>query len=359
MKFDLKQSRKLPTYATDGQRWQALLARDIRAEGQFVYSVATTGVYCRPTCPARLALRENVGFHENCAAAERAGFRACKRCQPNGPSREEKQREAVLGACRMIESAESQPKLADLAQAAGLSTYHFQRVFKSVTGVSPREYAAERRNQRMRSELRNGASVTQAIYGAGYGSSSRFYEGASSKLGMKPSEFRDAGERQQIRFAIDQCSLGLVLVAATSKGICSVRFGEDARTLEAELRTEFGKAEIQRGDSAFRKWVKAVLNQIEEPRAQIELPLDVRGTAFQHRVWEALRRIPAGETATYTGIAERIGSPAAVRAVARACATNPVAVVVPCHRVLRKDASLAGYRWGLNRKRALLKREKP
>jgi AraC family transcriptional regulator, regulatory protein of adaptative response / methylated-DNA-[protein]-cysteine methyltransferase len=351
-------SNTAPKYRTDEQRWRALLERDGRADGYFVYSVATTGVYCRPACPSRLAGRENVRFHETCANAERAGFRPCKRCQPNGPSRAEQQKEMLVRACRMIEETESTPNLTDLAKASGLSAFHFQRLFKAAVGVSPREYAAAQKNRKARAQLRKTSSVTEAIYSAGYSSSSRFYEAASKALGMKPSAFRSNGEQQQIEFAIERCSLGLVLIAGTARGICSVRFGKNLRALETELREEFRAADISGGDAEFRKTVRAVLKQIDEPHRQIQLPLDIRGTAFQHRVWEALRRIPAGQTVTYTEIANRIGAPSAVRAVARACATNPVAVVVPCHRVLRKDTNLAGYRWGVERKRALLEKEK-
>lgn len=352
------QPRSETEYRTATQRWRALTARDPRADGRFVYSVATTGIYCRPACPSRLASRANIKFHDSAADAERAGFRPCKRCTPNAASPRERQKDAVVSACRLIESSESTPTLATLATAAGLSPFHFQRLFKSIIGLSPREYAAQRRNQFVRSELQQRPTVTEAIYSAGYGSSSRFYERASRQLGMKPAAFRRNGEHQQIRYAIEKCALGLVLVAGTQRGICAIFLGDDPRTLESDLRVEFAKAEIQPADPPFRKWIKAVLNQIEEPSRIFELPLDIRGTAFQHRVWEALRKIPSGQTTTYTEIAARIGAPSAVRAVARACATNLVSIVIPCHRVLRKDENLAGYRWGLQRKRALLEKEK-
>jgi AraC family transcriptional regulator, regulatory protein of adaptative response / methylated-DNA-[protein]-cysteine methyltransferase len=350
-------SKTKTTFATASQRWRALTQRDRRADGHFVYSVTTTGIYCRPGCPSRLAARANIAFHDTPAEAERAGFRPCKRCHPDSASPEQRHAERILRACRALEQSDIRPKLADLAAAAGLSPFHFQRLFKAAVGLSPREYAAAHRARAARTELRNGVSVTHAIYHSGYSSSSRFYEGAARRLGMTPSDFRRRGERQQIRFTIAQCSLGQVLIAATPRGICSIQFGENHAALESELRCEFSQASIHPADAPFRKWVKAVLNQIEEPARSIQLPLDVRGTAFQHRVWEALRKIPAGQTATYTEIAKQIGAPAAVRAVARACATNPVAVVVPCHRVVRKDKNLAGYRWGLERKRALLERE--
>ncbi len=358
MKFAPVPKGSSATYATDARRWRALVARDRRADGYFVYSVETTGIYCRPACPSRLPARENVQFHTSAADAERSGFRACKRCHPNAISTADRQSELILAACRTIEEAETPPLLKDLARAAGLSTFYFQRLFKSTVGVSPRQYAAQHRSRLVRSELRKGRSVTEAIYRAGYGSSSRFYETASKRLGMSPAEFSRAGDRNQISFTITQSSLGPVLVAATARGICSVKFGDSREELEAEFKREFTNAISRPAGPEFRKWVKAVVNQIEEPARAASLPLDIRGTAFQHRVWEALGEIPAGQTVTYTEVAARIGAPAAIRAVASAIAMNPVAVVVPCHRVVRKDKTLAGYRWGLHRKRTLLVKER-
>jgi AraC family transcriptional regulator of adaptative response/methylated-DNA-[protein]-cysteine methyltransferase len=345
-------------YSTAARRWLALQRRDAKAEGQFVYSVATTGVYCRPTCPSRLALRENVAFHDTCADAERAGFRPCQRCRPSGPSQQERHAKAAAKACRIIEGADSAPTLAVLAQAVGLSRYHFHRVFKSVVGVTARQYAAAYRTGRVRSELRARPSVTEAIYSAGFSSSSRFYERSSDSLGMTPREFRSGGPGVPIRYAVAACPLGLVLIAGTARGICAVRFGHERATLERELRQDFPKATLAKADRAFDDWVKAVVQLIQQPSGRIDLPLDIRGTAFQQRVWQALREIPAGRTASYSEVAARIGQPAAVRAVARACAANPVAVIVPCHRVVRRDGGISGYRWGVERKGRLLQWEK-
>src|SRR5437867_3540033 len=318
-------------YATEAQRWLALQQREAGADGQFVYSVATTGVYCRPTCPSRLALRENVAFHYTCADAERAGFRPCQRCRPAGASQRERHVEAAAKACRIIETSESFPALDALAKAVGLSRYHFHRVFKNVIGLTPRQYAAAHRTGRVRSELRARRSVTEAIYGAGFNSSSRFYERSSETMGMTPRQYRNGGRGVAMRYAVAASPLGLVLVAGTARGICSVRFGNERSALERQLREDFPGASIEQADRAFEGWVNAIVDHLDHPAGRIELPLDIRGTAFQQRVWQALREIPAGQTASYAEVAARIGRPAAVRAVARACATNPVAVIVPCH----------------------------
>ncbi|HEY2951482.1 MAG TPA: bifunctional DNA-binding transcriptional regulator/O6-methylguanine-DNA methyltransferase Ada [Verrucomicrobiae bacterium] len=345
------------SYATAARRWLALQRRDAGADGQFVYSVATTGVYCRPTCPSRLALRENVAFYDTGAEAERAGFRPCKRCRPEGVSQRQRQAEAIAKACRIIDGADSAPSLDALAKAVGLSRFHFQRLFKRLAGVTPRQYAAARRTGRVRSQLRTRPSVTEAIYGAGFSSSSRFYERSSDTLGMTPREYRSGGLGVPIRYAVAACPFGLVLVAGTARGICAVRFGNERATLERELRQDFPQATLAKGDKAFVDWVKTMVQLIKQPAGRIDLPLDIRGTAFQQRVWQALREIPAGQTVSYSEVAARIGQPAAVRAVARACAANPVAVIVPCHRVVKSDGELSGYRWGVERKRQLLKRE--
>ena len=344
-------------YSTNEQRWLAVRRRDPAADGQFVYSVATTGVYCRPTCPSRLALRENVAFHYTCADAERAGFRPCQRCRPAGASQRERHAEAAAKACRIIETSDSFPALDALAKAVGLSRYHFHRVFKNVIGVTPRQYAAAHRTGRVRSELRARRSVTEAVYGAGFNSSSRFYERSSETLGMTPGQYRGGGRGVAIQYAVAASPLGLVLVAGTARGICSVRFGNERSALERQLREDFPGASIEQADRAFEGWVNAIVDHLDHPAGRIELPLDIRGTAFQQRVWQALREIPAGQTASYAEVAARIGQPAAVRAVARACATNPVAVIVPCHRVVKTDGALSGYRWGVERKRRLLKLE--
>jgi AraC family transcriptional regulator of adaptative response/methylated-DNA-[protein]-cysteine methyltransferase len=345
-------------YATDATRWAAVKRRDRAADGKFYYSVRTTGVYCRPSCAARLARRENVAFHASPAAAEKAGFRPCKRCRPNEPALAERQAEAVAKACRLIERADELPSLAALAKAAGMSRFHFHRIFRAVTGVTPKAYADANRAQRVREALTSSGSVTQAMYDAGFNSSGRFYAASADMLGMTPRDFRAGGTGAEIRFAVGQCSLGAILVGATQKGICAIAFGNDPDALVRDLQDRFPKAQLIGGDAAFEALVAKVVGLVEAPAQDFDLPLDVRGTAFQQRVWQALRKIPAGATATYTEIAKCIGHPKAVRAVAAACAGNPVAVAIPCHRVVRLDGDLAGYRWGIARKRALLAKEK-
>jgi AraC family transcriptional regulator of adaptative response/methylated-DNA-[protein]-cysteine methyltransferase len=345
------------SYATDAARWEAVKRRDHAADGAFYYSVRTTGVFCRPSCGSRRARRENVAFHASAAAAEKAGFRPCRRCRPDGPALAERQAEAVAKACRLIERAEEMPRLDALAKAAGLSRFHFHRVFKATTGVTPKAYADAHRAQRVRDALASSGSVTEAIYGAGFNSSGRFYAASADMLGMRPRDFRAGGSGADIRFALGQCSLGAILVAATQKGICAIAFGDDPDALLHDLQDRFPKARLIGGDAAFEKLVAKVVGLVEDPSERFNLPLDVRGTAFQQRVWQALRKIPAGATATYTDIAKRIGAPKAVRAVAAACAGNPVAVAIPCHRVVRLDGDVAGYRWGVARKRALLAKE--
>ncbi len=343
----------------DDGRWAAVMRRDPAADGVFYYSVATTGVYCRPSCAARQPRRENVAFHESCAAAEQAGFRPCKRCRPNEPSLAQRHAAAVVQACRTIEEAEEPPALEALAAAAGLSTYHFHRLFKAATGVTPKAYASAHRTRRVQQELGRAPTVTAAIYEAGYNSSSRFYEHAGEHLGMTPTAYRDGGRSTQIRFTVGECSLGAILVAATARGVCAIQFGDDPAALVQELQDRFPKARLEGGDAGFERLVAQVVGLVETPAHGLDLPLDVRGTAFQERVWQALRTIPPGSTASYAEIAGRIGNPRAVRAVARACAANPVAVAIPCHRVVRTDGALSGYRWGVERKRALLAREMP
>jgi len=350
-------------YSTGAARWAAVTQRDPGADGVFWYSVATTGVYCRPSCAARPALRKNVAFHASCAEAEAAGFRPCKRCRPDEASQAERQARTVAAACRAIDTAlaagEPAPDLDALAAASGFSRFHFHRVFRAVAGVTPKAYADARRALRVRQELAGGASVTAALYDAGFNASSRFYAASPKMLGMTPSAYRDGGRAQRIRFAIGECSLGSILVAATERGVCAIQFGEHPEQLLADLLARFPKAELLGGDADFEAMVAQVVGMVEAPHeARAELPLDLRGTAFQQRVWQALRAIPAGGTATYSQIAAAIGAPRAIRAVASACAANPAAVAIPCHRVVRRDGDLAGYRWGLARKRALLARER-
>lgn len=342
-------------FVTDVERWDAVQLRDPDADGSFFYSVRTTGVYCRPSCASRPARRENVAFHSTCADAERAGFRPCKRCRPNQAGLAEQHAAAVARACRIIERAEEAPDLDTLAAAVGMSRFHFHRVFRSVTGVTPKGYADGRRGNRVREELARTRTVTEAIYGAGFQSSGRFYE--KDLLGMTPTDFRAGGQDAAIHYATGACSLGIVLVAATERGVCAILLGDDADALLDDLRARFPRAQVTAGDADFVHTVEHVVRFVEAPRIGLDLPLDIRGTAFQQRVWQALRAIPAGSRASYSEIAERIGAPRAVRAVAQACAANRLAVAVPCHRVVRSDGALSGYRWGVERKRALLARE--
>jgi AraC family transcriptional regulator of adaptative response/methylated-DNA-[protein]-cysteine methyltransferase len=342
---------------TDDERWAAIVRRDPAADGRFYYSVSTTGVYCRPTCAARLARREHVRFHLTCAEAEGAGFRPCKRCRPNEAPLAERQASAVARACRLIEAAEESPGLDALAAAAGLSRFHFHRVFKAVTGLTPKAYAAAHRANRVRDELTRSPTVTDAIYGAGFNSNGRFYATSSKVLGMTPTDFRAGAPGASIRFAVGECSLGSILVAASDKGICAILLGDDPDALARDLQDRFPKARLIGGDPGFERWVAEVVGFVEAPQLGLALPLDVRGTAFQQRVWRALSEIAPGSRASYAEIAGRIGAPRAVRAVAKACAANPLAVAIPCHRVVRHDGALSGYRWGVERKRALLARE--
>jgi AraC family transcriptional regulator of adaptative response/methylated-DNA-[protein]-cysteine methyltransferase len=344
-------------YATDEQRYQAVSQRDRAADGHFVYAVTTTGVYCRPSCAARLARRENMRFHESCVAAERAGFRACKRCLPNGPSLEEGHAEMITAACRSITTSDEPPSLEALAKAAGMSRFHFHRVFRRLTGLTPKAYALAHRAERMRRELPRSSTVTEAIYEAGYGSNGRFYAESAPMLGMRPTSFQAGGAGELIRFAVGECSLGSILVASSKHGVCAVLLGDDPNALARDLQDRFPKATLIAGDEAYQRIVAQVIAFVEAPKLGLSLPLDVRGTAFQRRVWQALREIPAGCTLSYTEVAHLIGSPKAVRAVAGACAANAIAVVIPCHRVVRTDGSLSGYRWGVERKRTLLKLE--
>ncbi len=339
-------------------RWRTVLARDARADGSFVYAVRTTGVYCRPSCPSRRPRPENVVFFALPEAAEAAGFRPCRRCRPEAAGAPDPTLAAVRRVCRVIETTEGRPPtLATLAGEVGLSPTRLQRVFKRILGVSPRAYAEARRHRRVRERLAAGDDVAGALYEAGYGSSSRLYEAARERLGMTPATYRRGGAGARIAYAIQPSPLDLLLVAATEQGVALVALGADERELEATLRAEFPAAEIRRDDRALGPRVAEILAHLEGETPHVDLPVDVRATAFQWRVWQELRRIPRGETASYREIAERIGQPAAARAVGRACATNPVALVVPCHRAVRGDGGLAGYRWGIARKRALIDRE--
>jgi len=339
-------------------RWRAVVARDRAFDGQFIYCVKTTGVYCRPSCAARRASPDNVSFHPTCEDAERAGFRPCKRCRPNEPALAKLLAEAAAEICRIIERAEEMPSLADLARASGLGVSRLQRIFKAATGLTPKAYAIAHRAKRVRDELARGdATVTAAIYGAGFNANGRFYETSDRILGMTPSQYRAGGADAEIRFALGECSLGAILVARSGRGVCAIFLGDDPEALAHELQDRFPQARLIGGDAAFEDLVAKVVGFVEAPSLGLDLPLDVRGTVFQQRVWQALQKIPAGSTASYAEIAARIGSPKSVRAVAQACAANSIAVAIPCHRVVRSDGALSGYRWGVERKRALLDRE--
>ncbi len=338
-------------------RWASVVARDTRANGSFFYSVNTTGVYCRPSCAARLANPKNVRFHLSTVDAEAAGFRACKRCKPDEPPLEQQRADLVATACRVIESAETAPFLADLAAGSGLSPHHFHRVFKAVTGLTPRQYAAAQRTRRVREGLIETERVTDAIYDAGFGSGSRFYEKADAMLGMTPTRYRDGGVDSVIRFAVGESSLGPILVAASDKGVCAILMGDDPDALVRDLQDRFPKATLVGADGDFEGTVAKVVGLVESPRLGLDLPLDIRGTVFQQRVWRALTELPAGSTVSYADVARTIGAPKSARAVAQACGANALAVAIPCHRVVRNDGALSGYRWGVERKRVLLNRE--
>jgi len=343
----------------DDARWAIVARRTASPEPSFVYAVKTTGVYCRPSCPSRLAKRDNVVFFAAPEEAERAGFRACLRCRPKETSYESREAELVAVACRSIEMAEEPSSLESLAAAAKLSPFHFHRLFKKLTGTTPKAYAKALRTDAMRANLAKRENrVTEAIYDSGFGSASRFYATSKEVLGMTPKAFRSGGKGAMIRYAATNSSLGIMLVAESEKGICFIAIDDDAEPLIEDLAKRFPKAEIQEGDAAFKKRIVSIVAQLETPEKGFDLPLDIQGTAFQHRVWAALRAIPAGETATYSEIARKIGAPKAFRAVAQACAVNKLAIVIPCHRVLRSTGELSGYRWGVARKQALLDREK-
>ena len=339
---------------TDDEKWAACAARDRGSDGRFVTAVHSTGIYCRPSCPAKRPRRENVSFHADAASARAAGFRACLRCRPDAVSREV---EAVAAACRAMDAAESAPDLAALAAAAGLSPSHFHRLFRRATGLTPRGWWAARRAERARAALQDGHSVTDAIHAAGYGSNGRFYADAGERLGMTPRSWRNGGAGERLFYAFGNSSLGRVLVASTARGVASIMLGDDADVLLADLRARFPRAELTPGDDGFAVTVAAAVRLVERPGEPADLPLDIRGTAFQERVWAALRGIPAGQTLSYAELARRLDAPTAVRAVAGACAANKIAVAIPCHRVVGADGRLTGYRWGTDRKRALLERE--
>ncbi|WP_094808087.1 bifunctional DNA-binding transcriptional regulator/O6-methylguanine-DNA methyltransferase Ada [Bordetella genomosp. 2] len=344
-------------YETDDARWAAVQARDARADGSFVYAVRTTGVYCRPSSSARLPRRENVEFFDTPQAAEAAGYRPSRRATADRGSAAARRTALVEQACRHIERAETPPSLETLARQAGLSTFHFHRLFRAETGLTPKAYADAYRAHRLRQELNGAGTVTEAIYGAGFNSNSRFYEASGRLLGMRPADYKAGGPNTDIDFAVGECSLGSILVARSQRGICVIWLGDDPDRLVRDLQDRFPRARLRGGDPEFEQLVAQVVGFVEAPALGLNLPLDVRGTAFQERVWQALRDIAPGQTASYTDIARRIGAPKAVRAVAQACGANPLAVAIPCHRIVRRDGDVSGYRWGVERKRELLRRE--
>jgi len=347
------------TAIKDDQLWQAVMAKDARFDGQFVFAVSSTGVYCRPSCPSRRAHRERVKFFELPEAAEQAGFRACLRCQPRRARILDPQIELVQRVCRLLNSNENESlKLPELASQAGVSQFHLQRTFKRVMGISPRQYLAARKIDNFKTLVRKGETVTNSLYESGFNSSSRLYEHASEELGMTPATYSRGGRGVDISYTTADSSMGRLLVAVTERGVCAVRMADSDADLEKDLREEFPNAELKRDDSALRESVQKILNHLDKNEPRLDLPLDIKATAFQRQVWEHLREIPYGQTVSYGDVAKALGKPGAVRAVGRACATNPVALVIPCHRVVREDKTLGGYRWGLDRKKKLLEHER-
>lgn len=345
------------TTTENDPRWSAVLARDPRADGQFVYAVKTTGIYCRPSSLARLPKPENVEFFDTAEQAQAAGYRPSKRAAADQTDVTAQHSALVATACRQIESAESLPSLKELAEVAGMSSFHFHRIFKAITGLTPKGYATGHRSRKVRERLEDGHSVTDALYDAGFNSNSRFYESADNLLGMKPGDYRAGGLNADIRFAVGQCSLGAILVAQSNRGVCAILLGDNPDALVHDLQDKFPRANLIGADHDFEQLIAKVVGFIEAPAIGLDLPLDLRGTAFQQRVWMALQEIPAGSTASYAEIAQRIGAPKSFRAVAQACGANSLAVAIPCHRVVRSDGNLSGYRWGVERKRQLLERE--
>ena len=349
----------MTAYRTDPQRWIAVTNRDTAADGRFVFGVRTTGVYCRPGCKSRRPRRENVVFFTSNEQAQRAGFRACRRCRPELPGAADAHRDSVLAACRTLETANPAPNLAELAAVAGLSPFHFQRVFKRIVGVSPKQLVAGLRTRRLRESLREQATVARAIQAAGFNSPGRAYDGIRSKLGMPPNVFRNGGAGERIRSTVFATDLGWVLLIAGDRGICQIEFGESAEALRKRVRECFPLADHVADERGMSRLAKAFAKLLSKPQTAPDLPLDIQGTAFQQRVWQALRRIPAGRTMTYSALAAAIGAPRAARAVGRACGQNRLAVAIPCHRAIGADGRLHGYRWGLDRKRRLLELERP
>lgn len=347
-----------PASPTDDRRWAAIESRDADADGSFVYGVVTTGVFCRPSCPSKRARPENVRFFDTPEEAVQSGLRACKRCDPTGPGAAARRAQLVAAACRVLDEAVDAPDLATLARQVGVSPFHLHRTFRAATGITPKAYTVARRAERLRGSLRSGLPVTESIYDAGFASVAPFYSSSNDRLGMTPSEFRHGGTDVDVLFAVGQCSLGTILVAVSARGVCAIAFG-DPDDLVRDVQDQFHAARLVGDHEEFNRVMAQVIALVEDPGADASLiPLDIRGTAFQERVWQALRRIPPGRTASYAEVAASIGSPTSVRAVAGACAANQLAVAIPCHRVVRTDGTISGYRWGVERKSALLERER-
>jgi AraC family transcriptional regulator of adaptative response/methylated-DNA-[protein]-cysteine methyltransferase len=352
-----KRTQKPRSIETD-PRWTQILNRDSTADGKFWYSVATTGVYCRPSCPSRAANPKNIAIHDTLQEAKAAGLRACKRCNPDGPSIAVVNATIIAKTCRLIEASETPLSLSQLAAAAGLSPSHFHRQFKAATGLTPQAYAAATRLARLREALPAANSITETLFDAGFNSSRQFYEKSTASLGMTPSRYRAGGTDEIIRFAVGESSLGAILVACSVKGVAFIALGDDPDALVKNLQTRFPKAELIGGDETFESLIARIVGFIEAPAIGLDLPLDIRGTAFQQRVWQALQQIPLGQTLSYAELARKIGAPKAIRAVAGACAANTLALAIPCHRVIRTGGAISGYAWGVERKRQLLDRER-
>jgi AraC family transcriptional regulator, regulatory protein of adaptative response / methylated-DNA-[protein]-cysteine methyltransferase len=354
---DMNKRMPKPQPIESDPRWTQILTRDPKADGKFWYSVSTTGVYCRPSCHSRAANPKNVAIHDSLRAAKAAGMRACKRCNPDALSIAAVNATIIAKTCRLIEQSETPLSLARLAATAGLSPSHFHRQFKAATGLTPQAYAAAIRTGRIRTALPAATSITETIFEAGFNSSGRFYEKSTATLGMTPSRYRSGGAGEKIRFAVGLSSLGSILVACSDKGVAFIALGDDPAALVKNLQTRFPKAQLIGGDQNFESLIARIVGFVETPVIGLDLPLDIRGTAFQQRVWQALQQIPLGETKSYTEIAQKIGAPKAIRAVAGACAANNLALAIPCHRVIRTDGAISGYAWGVERKRKLLDRE--
>jgi AraC family transcriptional regulator of adaptative response/methylated-DNA-[protein]-cysteine methyltransferase len=350
--------KKMGQYDSNNSRWQAVVDRDAVADGCFYYAVTTTGIFCRPCCSSKLPDRKNVKYFETGAEATRAGFRPCKRCNPTSETRDKVIAQKIVDACRKIEKSDKTIKLDTLAKEAGLSSYHFHRLFKKIVGVTPKVYGSTHQSLRFREKLISSESITDAIFDAGYSSTSGVYTPKADLLAMKPKEYRAGGKGITIQFGVAKCLLGWVIVAATDRGICGIEFGDAVTLLVPQLQKRFPEAVLKEAGPGFTNVIETVVQFVKVPTASFSLPLDIQGTVFQQKVWNILREIEPGKTMSYTEVAEKIGNPKAVRAVATACSSNKIAVVIPCHRVISKTDQMSGYRWGVTRKKALLENEK-